>query len=263
MILVSGIGSESGFSVMLTDSIPNLDTVPKSQVFPLFWYEEPPAGGGLLADVEVSLTRREGISKWAVETFSSALGRKVSREEIFYYSYGVLHSEDFRTAYEDNLVKERPRIPMVKSAEDFDAFVSAGHQLADLHLNYENVEPYPLGELCTRPELTPSELYRVLKMTFPKGEAVKDRPSSIIYNSFITLNGIPDEVWDYMLSGKAALYWIVDRFRLTIDKESGIINDPNEYSSDPRYIVDLVKRVVTVSVRTLDIVRALPALSLV
>ena len=261
MILVSGVGSESGFSVMLTDSIPNLDTVPKSQVFPLFWYEKPPAGGGLLDNIDLKLTRREGISKWAVETFTSALGRTVSREEIFYYSYGVLHSEDFRRAYEDNLVKERPRIPMVKSARDFDAFVTAGRQLAELHLNYERAEPYPLEEVCTRPTLPPSELYRVAKMTFPKGQAVKDRPSSIIYNSFITLNGIPDETWDYMLSGKAALYWIVDRFRLTVDRESGIANDPNEYSDARRYIIDLVKRVVTVSVRTLEIVRSLPTLS--
>jgi predicted helicase len=150
---------------------------------------------------------------------------------------------------------------MVKSARDFDAFVTAGRQLAELHLNYERAEPYPLEEVCTRPTLPPSELYRVAKMTFPKGQAVKDRPSSIIYNSFITLNGIPDETWDYMLSGKAALYWIVDRFRLTVDRESGIANDPNEYSDDRRYIIDLVKRVVTVSVRTLEIVRSLPTLS--
>ncbi len=261
MIIVSGVGSSSGFSTLISDQLPNLHTLDSDQVFPLFWYEEPAAGGGLLADVDVNLNRREGISKWAVETFTSALGRNVSREEIFYYCYGILHSEDFRAAYEDNLVKERPRIPMVKSASDFDAFVEAGHRLADLHLNYESIEPYPLEEVCTRPTLSPSDLYRVAKMTFPKGRAVKDRPTSIIYNSFITLNGIPDATWDYMLSGKAALYWIVDRFRLTVDKESGIANDPNEYSNDPRYIIDLVKRVVAVSVQTLEIVRSLPTLN--
>jgi len=260
MIVVSGVGSTTGFSCIMTKMLPNLDVVSKSQVLPLFWYEEPQLNGGLLDNLEQGLSRREGISRWSLDQFSSAFGRKISREEIFYYCYGVLHSEDFRAAYEDNLVKERPRIPLATSAGDFDAFVAAGRELADLHLNYENVEPYPLEEVCTRPELAPSELYRVVKMTFPKGQAVKDRPSSIVYNAFVSLHGIPDEAWDYMLSGKAALYWIVDRFRLTPDKESGIVNDPNEYSDDPRYIIDLVKRVVTVSVRTLEIVRSLPTL---
>jgi predicted helicase len=261
MIVVSGVGSTTGFSCIMTKMLPNLDVVSKSQVLPLFWYEEPQLNGGLLDTLEQGLARREGISRWALDIFSSALGREVSREEIFYYCYGVLHSEDFREAYEDNLVKERPRIPMVKSVEDFDAFVKAGRELADLHLNYESVEQYPLEEVCTRPEVASGELYRVVKMTFPKGQAVKDRPSSIIYNSFIVLNGIPDEAWDYMLSGKAALYWIVDRYRLAIDKESGIVNDPNEYSDDPRYIIDLVKRIVSVSVKTMRIVRSLPSLS--
>ena len=98
-------------------------------------------------------------------------------------------------------------------------------------------------------------------MRFPKGQGVKDRPTSIIYNNYLTLNGISDEVWDYMLSGKAALFWIMDRYRVTKDKESGIVNDPNEFSDDPRYIIDLVKRIVTVSVETLKIVRELPGLS--
>ena len=191
---------------------------------------------------------------------SAAFGRPVTREEIFYYTYGVLHSEEFREAYEDNLVKERPRIPMVKNLSDFEAFEQAGRKLADLHLNYESVDPYPLEELCTRPDLKPEELYRVSKISFPKGQGVKDRPSTLIYNSYITLNGVPDEAWDYMLSGKAALYWIVDRYQVKIDKESGIKNDPNEYSDDPRYILDLLKRVTTVSVSTLEIVRSLPRL---
>ena len=129
------------------------------------------------------------------------------------------------------------------------------------HLEYESVDPYPLEEIVSRKDLAPQDLYRVNKMTFPKGQGVKDRPSTIHYNDFITLNGIPDEAWDYMLSGKAALYWLVDRYRITKDKESGIVNDPNEYSENPRYIIDLVKRVVTVSVRTIEIIRGLPLLS--
>jgi predicted helicase len=205
--------------------------------------------------------RREGVSAWAVEKFSSVARRQVEHEEIFFYVYGILHSEQFRKAYEDNLVKERPRIPLPKDAAQFEAFRDAGRRLGDLHLNYESVEPYPLEEEVARPGLAPQDLYRVTKMRFPKGKGVKDRPSTILYNEFITLNGIPDEAWDYMLSGKAALYWIMDRYQVTKDKDSGIINDPNEFSDDSRYIIDLVKRIVTVSVETLKIVRELPKLT--
>ena len=140
-------------------------------------------------------------------------------------------------------------------------FSEAGRKLADFHLGYESVEPYPLEELCSRPDLDPHILYRVDKMRFPKGQGVKDRPTSIIYNDYITLNGVPDEAWDYMLSGKAAIYWIIDRYKVTKDKESGIVNDPNDFSDDPRYIIDLVKKIVTVSVETLKIIRELPVLS--
>ena len=259
-IVVSGVGSESGLSCIMTNVVPNLDVVPKSQVFPEFWFDDPEASGGMFDDLPSEPVRREGISDWAVVQFTKALGRAVDREAIFFYVYGILHSEQFREAYEDNLVKERPRIPLPKDAAQFDAFSEAGRKLADLHLGYENVEPYPLEELCSRPELDPSVLYRVNKMRFPRGQGVKDRPTSILYNDDITLNGIPDEAWDYMLSGKAALYWIMDRYQVKSDKESGIVNDPNEFSEDPRYIVDLIKRVTTVSIETMKIVNSLPPL---
>ena len=260
-IVVSGIGSESGLSCIMTAEVPNLDVVPKSQCYPEFWFDDSVLTGGMLDNLPNGAQRREGISRWAVEQFSDATGRAVDREGIFFYVYGVLHSEQFRETYEDNLVKERTRIPLPKDAVQFDAFSEAGRKLADLHLNYENAEPYPLDEVCARPDLIPHSLYRVEKMRFPKGQGVKDRPTTIHYNDYITLTGIPDEAWDYILSGKAALYWIVDRYRVTKDKESGIVNDPNEFSDDPRYIIDLVKRVVTVSIETLAIVRGLPPLT--
>ena len=259
-IVVSGVGSSSGFSALMVDCVPNLHTLDSDQVFPEFWFDDAEVSGGLFENSAYGPQRKEGISTWAVEQFSSATGRAVDREEIFFYVYGILHSDQFREAYEDNLVKERPRIPLPKDAAQFEAFSDAGRKLADLHLNYETVEPFPLEEVCSRPELDPLDLYRVQKMRFPKGQGVKDRPISIIYNEYITLSGVPDEAWGYMLSGKAALYWIIDRYQVKKDKESGIMNDPNEFSEDPRYIIDLVKRIVTVSVETLEIVRNLPIL---
>ena len=259
-IVVSGIGSSSGFSALMVDRVPNLHTLDSDQVYPEFWFDVAEMSGGLFGNSVNEPQRREGISKWAVDTFATAVDRPVDREEIFFYVYGLLHSEQFRQAYEDNLVKERPRIPLPKDAAQFEAFSEAGRKLADLHLNYETIEPYPLDEACTRPDLDPNTLYRVQKMRFPKGQRMKDRPSTIHYNDYLTLSGIPDVAWDYMLSGKAALYWIMDRYEVTTDKDSGIVNDPNEFSDDPRYIIDLFKRVVTVSVETLAIVRTLPAL---
>ncbi len=260
-IVTNGIGSSSGFSALIVDAPPNFHTLDTDQVFPLLWSEETESTGGLLDGLQDGPIRREGVSMWSVEQFSKVVKRPIEREEIFYYVYGILHSESFRNAYGENLVKERPRIPLPKHADQFEGFSNAGRKLADLHLNYESVEPYPLEESCTRPKLDPHTLYRVEKMRFPKGQGVKDRPNSILYNDYITLSGIPDETWDYMLSGKAALYWIIDRYQITRDRESGIVNDPNDYSEDPRYILDLVKRIVTVSVKTLEIIRELPSLT--
>lgn len=260
-IVTSGIGSESGLSALMVDTPSNFDTLPKSQVFPKYWLDEAELSGGMFENLPDTTLRRGGISNWAVKQFTEVVGRPVDRDAIFYYVYGVLHSSRFREAYEDNLVKERPRIPLPENDAQFGTFSEAGRKLADLHLNYESIEPYPLEEVHTRTDLKPHDLYRVTKMRFPKGQGVKDRPTSIIFNDYITLNGVPDEAWDYMLSGKAALYWIIDRYKFTKDKESGIENDPNEFSEDPRYIIDLVKRIVTVSIETLRIVRALPELS--
>ena len=260
-IVVSGVGSSSGFSALIVDQVPNLHTLDSDQVFPEFWFDDVEVSGGLFENSSNEPQRREGISKWALDQFTTAVGRAVDREAIFFYVYGILHGEQFREAYEDNLVKERPRIPLPKDAAQFEAFSDAGRKLSDLHLNYETVEPYPLDESCTRPELDPHTLYRVEKMRFSKGQGVKDRPGSILYNDYITLSGIPDETWDYMLSGKAALYWIIDRYKISRDADSGIINDPNDYSEDPRYILDLLKRIVTVSVKTLEIIRELPAIT--
>lgn len=261
VIIVSGVGAWSGFSALMTQEIPDVQTLQNSQVFPLFWYEDPPTTGGLFENVDQHPIRREGISTWAVTEFKKRYGKDVTREEIFYYVYGVLHSNELREAYKDNLTIERPRVPFASTTKEFKAFVAAGQALASLHVDYENVDLYPLDEVCSRPDMRPSELYRATKMTFPKGQSVKDRPTTIHYNHFITLNGIPDEAWDYMLSGKAALYWLIDRYRISVNKDTGIVNDPNEYSDDPRYIIDLIKRVTTVSVKTLEIAKNLPRLT--
>lgn len=147
-----------------------------------------------------------------------------------------------------------PRIPY---AQDFWAFSKAGRELAYWHLNYETIEPYPLNEYQDLLYLDEKE-YRVEKMIF--GKRNKDK-TMIIYNSHINLSDIPLEAYDYIVNGKSAIEWIMERYQITKDKDSGIVNDPNDWSDDPRYIIDLVKRIVRVSLETVKIVNSLPPLN--
>jgi predicted helicase len=145
----------------------------------------------------------------------------------------------------------KPRIPLVELPKDFWAFSKAGRDLTELHINYETVKPYPLKEVGSALSL------KVEKLRFPS----KTDKSKIIYNNTLTLEGIPEEAYEYVVNGRSAIEWLLDRYQVYTDKDSGITNDPNDWCTevgDPRYIVDLIKRVVTVSLETMKIVKALP-----
>ena len=153
-----------------------------------------------------------------------------------------------------------PRIPMAASSQDFASFADAGRRLADLHINYETVEPYPLHE-PTVAGIDNWELYRVTKIRWVD----KTTKKAIVYNRRITLSDIPADAHRYMLGSRSALEWLIDRYQVKTNKDSGIVNDPNDWCrehDDPRYIVDLVKRVTRVSVDTMKIVDSLPELPL-
>lgn len=208
------------------------------------------------------LTRREAITDEGLAHFQSAYpGEQISKKDVFYYVYGLLHSLDYREKYADNLAKELPRIPRVKAAADFWAFSRSGRDLAALHVNYEKVEPYPL-KIESGGALTDAD-YRVEQMKYGKRGKEKDL-TTLHYNSKITLTGIPLEAYDYVVNGKPALDWVVERQRVKTDKDSGIESDANDWAMEtmgnPRYPLELFCRVVTVSVETMKIVNALPAL---
>lgn len=207
------------------------------------------------------MRRRDAITDAGLAHFQSAYpGESMSKEDLFYYVYGILHSPDYRERFADNLSKQLPRIPAVKKAAGFWAFSKAGRALADLHLNYETVEPYPLT-LEAKGTLTSAD-YRVEKMKFAK----KGDKTTVIYNQRITLKGIPEAAWDYVVNGKAALGWVMERQAERIDKASGIINDANDWAtetmSNPKYPLELFQRVVTVSLKTQSIVNGLPPLDI-
>ena len=207
-------------------------------------------------------SRRDNITDDALNAYSARYGEWVTKDSIFAYVYGILHSPDYREQYANDLARMLPRIPEVSTADAFQAFSEAGQRLLDLHIGYEDAEPYPLEELLAPGAPDGPEHYRVQKMRWGGPTRTPDR-SVIVYNDWITLAGIPDEAHEYVVGPRSALEWLLDRYRVTTDKDSGIVNDANDWGAemgDPRYIVDLVKRVTTVSVETMSIVRALPPL---
>jgi predicted helicase len=255
------------WSCLIVDTLPDLESVSKAQWFSLYTYEpvstEPQ--GDLLAEADLAVVdgyrRKDNITDATLTTYRGFYeDTQISKEDIFYYVYGLLHSPTYKEQYKADLMKMLPRIPKVK---DFWGFSQAGRDLAELHLNYEAVEPYPLEEVSNgSPKGEEYDFYRINKMSFGTR---KDR-SRIVYNHRITLAGIPDEAYDYQVNGKSALEWILDRYQVTTHKDSQITNDPNDYCreiGDPRYIVDLIKRIVTVSMETTKIVAALPHLDIV
>lgn len=277
VICVAGTSGKNIFSAVISNVTPNYDNLAKGQCFPLYLYDEQAqkqkGNDDLFAETEqVSderrLKRRDAITDEGLAHFQKAyLDEQISKEDLFYYVYGILHSEDYRTRFADNLSKELPRIPKVKQSADFWAFSKAGRDLADLHLNYETVEKYPLN-IQAKGNLV-DEDYRVTKMKFGKkhceetGKSINDR-SIVIYNNKITVTGIPAETWDYVVNGKAALSWVMERQAVTTHKASGIVNDANDWATEtmgnPKYPLELFQRVVTVSLRTQEIVRSLPKL---
>ena len=259
VICVTGMGASKDFSALISSILPDLEVISKSQCFPLYTYAKPEEAGGLLAEMETGEYRRkENIPDTILADFRKAYNdAKISKEDIFYYVYGILHSPEYKTRFAADLKKMLPRIPF---AADFRAFSTAGRKLAEWHLNYETVDPHPLQELSGKLGFDPKEHYRVQKMTFGKSGGKLDK-TIIIYNGHVTLTGVPLEAYDYVVNGKPALEWIMERYAVTVDKDSGIRNDPNDWSDDPQYIVNLVKRIVRVSLETMKIVNALPPLN--
>lgn len=290
VIDVSGVGSKS-FTVLMVNHLPCLDSMEKGQCFPLKLYEptDNTPKDDLFADLDAETvdgyTVKDGITDEGLAHFQQAYpNEKITKEDIFYYVYGLLHSEDYRERYADNLSKELPRIPRVKEASDFWAFVNAGRKLGDLHVNYEDAAIYPV-ELKTSGKKSLDDLtdddYRVdKKWVYIKIDKVidgkvalndKGRPQKendltrVKYNKQITITGIPEEAYDYVVNGRPALEWVMERQMVKTDKASGIVNDANDFAietmGNPKYPLELFQKVITVSLETMKIVRSLPKLN--
>lgn len=306
VICLQAPGGSKAFSAIVTDCIPDLHLIGDSQCFPLYVYASVDGGdeeqegedtasgaqaplnfgaGGkatVSADANGRLTQDgkyrvlDAITDEALERFKAAYsGEKVSKKDLFYYVYGLLHSEDYRRRYANNLTKELPHIPAVKRFADFRAFTEAGIALAKLHLGFDTAKPYSARiEFAKKRTSLADEDYRVVKMRFgrPQG-GVDDNESgevqekwdrtTIHYNETIAVHDIPLDAYDYIVNGKSAIEWVMERQSVTTDKTTGITNDANAWAAEQRnakYPLELLLRMITVSLETMKIVRALPAL---
>ncbi|MEU7388997.1 DEAD/DEAH box helicase [Streptomyces tanashiensis] len=266
-----GNGSAVPFSVLMSDVIPDVHVTGAGSggyFFPRYTYRELGQGDDLFASMETEagggFERVDNVTDATLaayrETYSDP---DITSDDIFFYTYALLHSPAYREQFAADLKKSLPRIPKV---QDFHGFAAAGRALSELHLGYEQVAPYAgiVEQVSGATSATPpSELFRVgKKMKFLRVKGQVDR-TAIVYNPRVTLTNIPEEAYRYQLGARSAIEWIIDRYWVKTDKDSGIVNDPNDWSDDPRYIIDLLKRIVTVSLKTMKIVDALPPLDII
>ena len=243
VIIVSDHGFRAGFNSLMTNLIPDLHTLSTSDAFQCFSF---------YTYNEDGTNRQENITDWALAEFRKHYNDDtISKWDIFHYTYALLHHPDYREKYAMNLKRDLPHIPFAKCAKDFWGFANAGAQLADIHVNYESQPKYD-GLRYIESSDIPID-WRVEKMKLSKDK------TQLKYNDFLTIDGIPADSYTYRLGTRSALEWVVDQYRVKVDKRSGIVNDPNRADA-PRYIVDLIARVISVSLQTVEIVRALPEL---
>lgn len=267
-ICIPSAGDNKDFSTLITNTFCDYGMLAGAQCLPLYLFDENKTQQKGLFEENNSLDyiRRDGVSDFILEkTKQQYNATNITKEDIFYYVYGFLHSPEYRETFANDLKKMLPRLPLVEDVKDFWAFSKAGRELAELHLNYETVPPFegvtvsPFeGGLrgMTEKEVD-NKIFRVEKMRFPK----KDQKDTIHYNSAITISNIPLEAYEYVVNGKSAIEWIMERYAVTTHKESQITNDPNDWADEvgnPRYILDLLLSIITVSMKTREIVGKLP-----
>ena len=245
VICVSGLGSNKPFQTLMASLIPCFDILEKTQCFPFYTYDED------------GRNRRENITDWALARFRAHYrDESIGKWDIFHYVYAFLHHPDYRERYQANLKRDLPRLLYTP---DFWAFAKAGGRLGKIHIGYEEVPEHQLTFIENR-EVPIDWRVEKMKLSKDKTQPRSDRDSKqLVYNDFLTLEGIPEKTFDYRLGNRSALEWVIDQYRVKTDKRSGIVNDPN-CADAPRYIVKLIGKVIAVSLETVEIVERLPDL---
>ena len=264
LMCISGVGVKKDFSCLMTDKMTDLEIVGKSQCFPLYWYEDRnkvsinnKQENNWFGDSK-GLIKHDGISNYALTLAHKKYGPLITKEDIFFYIYGYLHSPEYRNTFSEDLKRSLPGINLVNDPNDFWSFSKAGRDLTDLHLNYETIKALECliftGKTNIEDLLKNEDMCHVTKMKLSPEER------KLVYNQYLTIENIPEEAFEYTVNGRSALGWIVDQYQYSVDKDSGIVNDPNEYSGG-RYVLNLVLSIIGVSVKTVEIVKSLPKLN--
>ena len=266
VIFFDGVGTKS-FTCLMSDCLVDFQCLFNTQCLPLL-YEKKRNKSQLTVNSDLFDVSDTNTSMYApdIGLFRRMTNLNLSEEDVFYYCYAVLHSNEYREYFANNLTKEMPRIPIVTGKDKFFEFVASGKKLGKLHVNFESVSPFPVtivhrsGKLFE--DLLPAESYRVQKMKY----AARQDKTRVIYNDYIEMSGIPLEAYEYVVNGRPALEWIMERQCIKVDKDSGIVNDANDYAietmNNPAYPLELFQRVITVSIETMKIVKSLPPLDL-
>ena len=260
VICVPGTGSKKTFSVLMTDTMPDLNLNDAgSQCFPRWQYPkitDTPAEAGMFEGIDKPPERIDNISDTALHAFREHYSDDaITKDDIFDYVYGILHAPSYRDQFANDLSKMIPRIPY---APDFRSFAAAGAALANLHLNYETCERYPLQLVF--PHAGDPQPHHFQLGTRAMRFTDKQAKTTLIVNEHIQLAGIPEAAHRYVVNGRTPLEWFIDRYKITQDKDSGIVNDPNGWFADPRDLVAAIERIVYVSVESARIIEGLPSL---
>ncbi len=218
------------FCSLIGDAIPDTHFIGDANAYPLYYYDD-------LGN------RHDAISGYALNLFRRHYqDNSIVEEEIFYYIYAIFHHKGYLEKYKNSLAKEAPRIAL---SEDFKELSVLGKELAELHLNYESGEMHTSVKHNLLENAEMEGYYDVVKMT-KKGDR-------IIYNHHITITQIPKKAFDYVVNGKSAIDWVIERYSITTDKDSLIENNPNHYAGG-KYIFELLCRVITLSVKSVDLI---------
>ncbi|MDR2460092.1 MAG: DEAD/DEAH box helicase family protein [Deltaproteobacteria bacterium] len=265
VICVSGPRSTGSFSTIMTDVIPSFDLLGNTQCFPLYYFEKfenKDIYRTKSAKVHVAYKTHKCITDYILNQCKSKYGLvypRINKIDIFYYIYGLFHSPEYTSTFASDLTKTLPQIPLVLKVNDFREFVKAGKALSKLHLQYESVPPYSKVKIIWEKKTN----LEVTKMSFGHKHGSVDDKSIIIYNYDIKITDIPLDAYNYVINDKSPIEWAMEGYQETIDKRTRITNDPNHYAleiENRRYILELILRLITVSLETQDIVKNLPKL---